>query len=126
MAKQLTDKQRKGIIADRIEGMSIRKLAKKYEVSTTTIQRTIRSNPEVAQKVTEKKEQNTQDMLAFLESQSDNAQAFVAMALEALQDPSKLQKASVQTIATAMGIVIDKFLQTKPKEEDEGVIIIWD
>lgn len=36
MAKHLTDKQKKKIIADRAENMSIRQLSQKYKVSTTT------------------------------------------------------------------------------------------
>jgi len=126
MAKHLTDKQIKKIIARYIECGNYSQVAREFNVSVTTVKNHVNSDKKTAKKFKEKKEQNTKDMLAFLESQSDNAQNFVAMALEAIQDPAKLQKASIQTIATAMGIVIDKFLQTKPKDEDEGVIIIWD
>lgn len=124
MAK-LSDAQRKKIIADRVNGMTFRKLAAKYGVSTTTIQKVLKRDPSLVQKVTQKKEKNTQDMLAFLDSQSESAQEFVTMALEAIKDPAKLEKASVQTIAVALGIVIDKFTQAKPKSEDEGVVIVW-
>lgn len=62
MAK-LTDKQRKKIIAEHIEGASIRALASKYKVSTTTIQRTIHGDTDFAQKVTEKKEANAKQVL---------------------------------------------------------------
>ena len=43
MAK-LTDKQRKKIIAESVNGSSIRALAAKYGVSTTTIQRVLKSD----------------------------------------------------------------------------------
>ena len=122
--KHLSDKTKKKIIADRVNGMSFRKLAEKYNISTTTAQRVVRSDPELTQKVTRKKEENAKSMLEFLDSQSESAQEFVRMALEAIKDPAKLERASVQTIATALGIVIDKFT-TVPKQADEGVEMIW-
>ena len=42
MAARLTDRQRKMIMADRAGEMSIRQLANKYHVSTTTIQRVLK------------------------------------------------------------------------------------
>lgn len=54
MAK-LTDKQRKKIIAESVNGSSIRALAAKYGVSTTTIQRTLKSDNDLKQKVAQKK-----------------------------------------------------------------------
>ena len=122
---KLSDKQKKKIIADRVNGMTFKALSLKYHVSTTTIQRVLKEDPQLTKKVIQKKEQNELDMLAYLDSRSASAQEFIDMALAAIKDPTKLDKASVQTIATAMGIVIDKFLQTKPKNDDEGVTIIW-
>ena len=74
MAK-LTDLQRKKIIADRTDGLTIRQLAKKYKVSTTTIQRTLRSDDDFAQKVTDKKEENAADVLAYMDSKKDIARS---------------------------------------------------
>lgn len=61
MAK-LTDKQKKKIIAEHIEGATIRALAKKYKVSTTTVQRVLKSDADFTQKVTEKKEDNAKQV----------------------------------------------------------------
>ena len=57
MAK-LTDKQRKKIIAESVNGSSIRALAAKYGVSTTTIQRVLKSDTTLTQKVAQKKAEN--------------------------------------------------------------------
>lgn len=54
MAK-LTDKQRKKIIAESVNGSSIRALAAKYGVSTTTIQRVLKSDTTLTQKVAQKR-----------------------------------------------------------------------
>lgn len=112
MPGKLTDKQKKQIIADRVNGKSIRQLAKSYGVSTTTIQKTLKCDPEVTQKVTQKKEQNTLDMLAYMESRKQQAQDIVDAYLSQLADPEKMEKATVSQIATAMGIVVDKFAPT--------------
>lgn len=62
MAK-LTDKQRKKIIAESVNGSSIRALAAKYQVSTTTIQRVLKSDAELTQKVAQKKRRTPQAFL---------------------------------------------------------------
>lgn len=120
MAARLTDKKKKEIIADRADGMSIRQLADKYKVSTTTIQRVIKENPEVTQIVTQKKEENTADILAFMDGKKQDVCAIISLYLEYLQDLNKLDRASIQSIATSLGIIIDKFTQgadRKPETE---------
>ena len=121
MAKHLTDKQKKKIIADRAEGMSIRQLSQKHKVSTTTIQRVIKSDPEFAQIVTQKKEENTADILAFMDGKKQDVCDIISLYLEALKDPEKLRRASVQSIATSMGIVIDKFTNDAEKKPETTV-----
>lgn len=75
MAK-LTDRQRKQIIAEYVEGdgkISQRQLAKKYSVSLSTISK-ILSDEKVEQKCTYKKEENTLSMLEYLDSRKQTAQ----------------------------------------------------
>ena len=101
MAK-LTDKQRKKIIADRADGATLRALARKYNVSDTTIRRTLQNNPEAAEKVAQKKADKKQKTVCGL----------IDLYLDALTREEKLNRASVRDIATALGIVIDKFTST--------------
>lgn len=108
MAK-LTDKQRKKIIAEHIEGASIRTLAKKYKVSTTTIQRTINSDSEVKQKVTQKKEQNTAEVLAYMDGKKKDVCGLIDALLLEMSDKEKIKATPLNQLATTMGIVIDKF-----------------
>ncbi len=75
MAK-LTDRQRKQIIAEYVEGdgkISQRQLAKKYGVSLSTISK-ILSDEKVEQKCTYKKEENMLSMLEYLDSRKQTAQ----------------------------------------------------
>lgn len=108
MAARLTDRQRKMIMADRAGEMSIRQLADKYHVSTTTIQRVLKNNTVVAQMVTQKKEQNTLDMLAFMDSRKEKMQEAIDLHLMALTDPEKISDAGLSQIATSFGIIVDK------------------
>lgn len=108
MAK-LTDKQRKKIIAESVNGSSIRALAAKYKVSTTTIQRVLKSDAEFTQKVAQKKAENTASVLAFMDSKKNDVCGLIDKFLSAMGDDEKLAAATVNQLATAMGIVIDKY-----------------
>lgn len=108
MAK-LTDKQKKQIIAESVSGSSLRALGAKYGVSPTTIRRVLLNNPKVKQKVTQKKAENTASVLAFMESQKQDVCNVIASLLTAINDPEKIAAATLNQLATAMGIMIDKY-----------------
>lgn len=124
MAK-LTDKQRKTIIAERAVGSSTRQLARKYGVSETTIRRTLKSDPEMAQKVAQKKAEHTASILAFMDSKKTDVCTLVEKILAAMGSEDKLAEATLNQLATAMGIVIDKFTaqeQREPTRTDTGFL----
>ena len=106
---KLTDKQRKKLLADRVDGASLRALAKKYKVSVTTVRRIISSDSDVVQKVTQKKEENTQEILEYMESKKNIVCNLIELYIDELMDRDKLKKATIQQIATSLAIVIDKF-----------------
>ena len=128
MAARLTDRQRKMIMADRAGEMSIRQLADKYRVSTTTIQRVLKNNTVVAQMVTEKKKQNAADMMAYIESQRELVCEIIGKGLAALNMPNKLAEATPAQITTALGTLIDKFvmIEENGKRNDDGVRVVID
>ena len=64
MAK-LTDKQKKKIIAESVNGSSMTALAKKYGVSTATIHRVVHGDEKLKEKVEQKKAENTVSILAL-------------------------------------------------------------
>lgn len=116
---KLTPKQKKRIIADHVDGISNVQIAKKFGVSETTIRRVLKSDPETAKLVEEKKQQNTLDMLAYMDGQKGYAQEVLRNILEALNDPEKLKRANVRDLSTAYGIIVDKFCGAAPKQNDE-------
>lgn len=118
MAARLTDEQKKKIIADYVESGSYRATAKKFGISDNTVKKICSENAQIAQKCAQKKEQNTADMLAYMESRKEKAQKAVDAYLDVLTDPAKIKAAKLSEIATAMGIVVDKFTKTTAVGED--------
>lgn len=114
---RLTDRQRKEMISDRAEGMSYRQLAERYGTSVTTVKRTLAKNPEVSQKVTQKKESNTADILAHMDEKRDTVNEIIDKALDVLNDKEKLSRTGPMQLATMLGIVIDKFTGTRAAVE---------
>lgn len=124
--ERIKDKTRKAIIADRACEESIRAIAKKYAVSTTSVQRIIRESPELTQLVTQKKEENTADILAYMESKRGVVCEIIEKGLAALNDPEKLAEASPAQITTALGTLIDKWADIKSMDEKDKVKVIID
>lgn len=108
MAK-LTDKQKKKIVAESVNGSSMTALAKKYGVSTATIHRVVHGDEKLKEKVEQKKAENTVSILAFMDSKKNDVCALIDKLLAAMVDDDKLAAATVNQLATAMGIVIDKY-----------------
>lgn len=115
----LTDAQRKAIIADRVDGLSYRKIAARHGVSDYAVRSVLKREPELSRKIAEKKEQNTLDMFDFMDAKKMDVQEFIELGLAAMKDKRKLEKAGVQSIATAIGIVLDKYIQISKARETE-------
>lgn len=119
---RLTDKQKKRIIAESVNGSSTRALAAKYGVSQTTIRRVLKSDPKLSRKVSQKKLANTESVLAFMDSKKNDVCGLIDKLLEAMSDDEKLANATVNQLATAMGIIIDKYTANeaiKPSDTKE-------
>lgn len=128
MAARLTDKQRKTIVADYVELGSYNAVAKKHKVADTTVKRIVLSDPEMQRNAEQKKEQNAQDILIFMESKRDIVCEILGKALSVLNDEEKLKEASPAQITTALGTLIDKWTMANEKHggENAGVKIIDD
>ena len=121
MAKHLTDREKKKIIADYVELESYNAVAKKHNVSATTVKNTVLKNNESVKKCEQKKEQNTADILEFIDKKKDDVCSIISLYLSELQNSDKLQRASIQSIATSLGIVIDKFTKDAQKQSDTSL-----
>lgn len=110
MAARLTDKQKKKIVADYLETGSYRATARKNHVADGTVKRIVLECGDIEQKVAQKKEENTSDILAYMESQKDVVCEIIEVGLSVL--PEKIQNAkSASEVTTALGTLIDKWAQ---------------
>ena len=110
MAARLTDKQKKKIVADYLESRSVNFAAKRNGVSWDSAKRVIEEAGEIEKKLEQKKEENTADILAYMESQRGVVCEIIGKGLAVLNDPEKLAGATPSQITTALGTLIDKWL----------------
>ncbi len=112
MAK-LTDKQKKKIIAETVQGATRQALATKYDVSMSTIQRVLNNDPALTEKVKKKKEENLVSVFAFMDTKKETVCDLIDKLLVAMNDPEKIKATPLSQLATTMGIVIDKYTATE-------------
>lgn len=118
---KLTDKQRKQIIAEYVEGdgkVTHRALAAKYKVSPTTIAKILQDEKSV-QKCTHKKEENTLSMLEYLDSRKDRAQALMEKILDLSE--KDILMANLRDKMGALKILSEIFSTEKSVPHDKSV-----
>ena len=110
---KLTDRQKKKIIADYVENGNYSETARLNGVNKSTVQRLISKNQEVQQKAQEKKDENTEDMLEYLQNKRDDKKRVVELCFKALEDKlaSPDMFTSIKDIITVYGIIADKELK---------------
>lgn len=128
MAARLTDRKKKKILADYTELESYSATAKLNGVSKDTVRRLVASCADFAGKAQDKKDQNTKDILAYMDSKRDIVCEILGKGLDALNSPEKLAEASPAQITTAIGTLIDKWTETFERngKENSGEVQIID
>lgn len=109
MAARLTDRKKKKIIADYVEIGSYNAVGKLNGVSKDTVKRIVQNCEDIAEKTRQKKEENTADILAYMESQKQIVCEIINKGLMALNDEEKMAGAQPSQITTALGTLIDKW-----------------
>lgn len=109
MAARLTDRQKKKIVADYLELGSYNATAERNGVCGHTVKRLVSEYPEISEKLEQKKEENTADILAYMESKRGIVCEIIEKGLMALNSEKKLAEASPAQITTALGTLIDKW-----------------
>lgn len=126
MAARLTDRQKKKILADYVQTNNYCATAKINGVSATTVKNIVLANSDIVEKCEQKKEENTADVLAYMESQRETVCQIIGKGLAVLNDPAKLAEATPSQITTAIGTLIDKWtLMNKAADNGEiGVVLM--
>lgn len=126
MAARLTDKRKKKIVADYLETESYNATAKKNGVCGQTVRRVVEESQEFSENLKRKKEENTADIIAYMESKRDIVCQIIDAGLEVL--PKKIQDArTASEVTTAIGTLIDKWLPRQihtgesAKDEDDPI-----
>lgn len=112
MAKRLTDRQRKKLVADYMLMGNYSAVARKHKVSADTVKNAVKSDPDFARKSEQKKEETETDILAYMDEQSNMVKNILGKGLQSLDQ--KIGAASPKEIATIMGILIDKWTKERP------------
>jgi hypothetical protein len=126
MAARLTDRQKKKIVADYLETESYNATAKKNGVCGQTVRRVVEESQGITENLKRKKEENTADILAYMDSQRGIVCEIIGKGLAALNDPDKLAEAKPAQITTAIGTLIDKWALVKGEGEEGKVQVIID
>ena len=106
---RIMTKQKKKIIADYVQLNNYCAVAKINNVSATTVKNIVLASADFVEKCEQKKEENTVDVLAYMDEHKDLVCSFIGKGLEMLNDPKKLAAANLSQITTAMGTLIDKW-----------------
>lgn len=119
MAKRLTDKERKQVIADYVDTGNYSEAARRNGIAESTARRIVGKDKETARKAEQKKDQNTVEILEALGEQTPKVIAFCEASLDRLLEVLPYAK-NVRDIATAVGIMIDKYTGIAPKNTEGG------
>ena len=92
MAARLTDKQKKKILADYTLIGSYNAVAKINGVSDKTVRNLVLNNPDITEKYEQKKEQNTADILDYMESQRDDVCKVLGICLSELKKAERYER----------------------------------
>lgn len=137
MSRNFSDEIKKAAIADYVDGVSSVEVGRKYSASPSTVQRWVNADPITKRLAEEKKEQNTRDVLKYLDEKTEGYKRFVDYYLQRL-DPDlnsdKLNELSEMQLTTIFGVLTDKFLKAKEimqkqqssDEQGETVVIRFD
>lgn len=117
MAKRLTDKDKKKIIADYMENQNYSETARINNVGVNTVKRLVLSqdNEEMARKSKEKKEENTKDILQYMDNIAEKQKKIIDLSLDVLEE--KLSNpdlfTNIRDVAIVYGTIFDKALKYK-------------
>lgn len=114
---KLTDKQKKKIIADYAQNTNYCETARINGVSEFTVRNIIKNSKdnEITKKIEQKQEENTRDILEYMDSIADKQKNIIDLSLKALEKKLKNPDmfTSIKDIATVYGVIFDKALKSK-------------
>ncbi|MDL2276373.1 hypothetical protein LJC02_01845 [Breznakia sp. OttesenSCG-928-G09] len=126
MAKHLTDKEKKKIAAHWVECQNYSETARKFKVSDYTVKKVVNDDPKTLEKLELKKEENTQDMITYMESKKQKVFGFIDLVFNDIANEEKIKKTPINQLVTAVGILIDKYSNDNHVDDVKRVVIVND
>lgn len=127
MARRLTDKQKKKIYADYINNGNYRETARMNGVSHTKVKDIViefNKNESNLQKIAQKKEENTQSVIEYMQEQHQAKKRVLDKLLHSIElkaeDYENIDKMNIKDLATAYGIILDKELKVLELQRGTG------
>lgn len=112
---RLTDEQKQKIIADYVDCGNFRATGRKNNVSEATVRKIVKDekNMDITQKLAEKKKENTETTLQYMQKQHETKKRILDKLLNAIEEKSDNVDmfTNVKDLATAYGILLDKELK---------------
>jgi hypothetical protein len=120
----MTDRKRQKILADYVETQNFSETGRMNGVSKTTVRNIVKGDTKISEKLQQKKEENTADMISYMDTRRAKAQSAMDSCLEAMADPARIANATLSQVGTVFGILCDKFLAHTDTAEDRAQVII--
>ncbi len=107
---KLTDKEKKKIIADYINCQNYSETGRKNGVSRTTVRKLVKSDPGSCEKLQQKRDENTLEVLEYFQQQHEIKKRTLVKLLEAMEKKAETVDmfTNIRDLATAYGIILDK------------------
>lgn len=116
MAK-LTDRQRQLIVADYLECLNKNEVARNHGVSWDTVDKVVQKETSILKRLEEKRDENTQDILKYLDSKTASIKRFGDYLMDERLNPDKkkaeLDKTPLRDLINAYGVMVDKQLKSR-------------
>ncbi len=112
---KLTDKEKKKIIADYLNTNNYCETARINGIHESTVRNIVKKNSDITKMYEEKEQENTKDILEYMDSITSKQKKIVDLSLSAIEKKLKNPDmfTNVKDIATVYGIIFDKALKYK-------------
>lgn len=110
---KFTDLDKKNIIADYVECQNYSEVARKWNASVNAIKNIVLADEETANLCKQKKQENTQSTIEYMQTQHETKKRILDKILTAIETKAEDVDmfTNIKDLATAYGIILDKELK---------------
>lgn len=120
MAKRLTDKEKKEIIAYYTECQNYTATARKFNISDNAVRKIVKKDNNSSEKFEQKKEENTQSVLDKFESLANVKNNILNNSLMTIAQRIQNGEVSTSDLIRIYGIMVDKEINYKALSKDNS------